>query len=111
LHLLGYLFAPVLACLMAGQTAAFLLVGVTAFLYLRRGRPIAAGAALAVCAIKPHLFGPFLVCILLWTIARREWRVPAGFALTVSCASVLRTLSLPRDARAPTGPERVAPRD
>ena len=86
-HLLGYLFAPALACLMAGQLGILLLLGVTLFLYLRESRPFFAGAALALCALKPHLFLPFALVLLLWALRRKAWRIPAGFlaALAASC--------------------------
>jgi hypothetical protein len=88
LHLLSYLFAPVLACLMAGQLGTFMLVGVVAFLYFRASRPAIAGAALVLCAIKPHLFPAFGVVVVVWAIRQRAYRMMAGFAvaLAASCA-------------------------
>jgi hypothetical protein len=90
-HLLGFIFAPVLACFMAGQFGIFLLTGVVLFLYFHRSRPWLAGAALLLCAFKPHLFLPLAIPLLLW-IARgidreRRFRILAGFAvaLAVSC--------------------------
>ena len=55
LHLLGYMFAPVPACLMAGQLGIFFLLGLVLFLLLHRSRPFLAGVALLPCAVKPHL--------------------------------------------------------
>jgi hypothetical protein len=81
LHLLGYLFAPVMACLLAGQTSAFLLFGLTVFLYLHRSNPLLGGLALSLCLIKPHLFAPLILCILLSSISRSSWRVLSGIAL------------------------------
>jgi len=43
-HLAGYIFAPALACLMAGQFGIFLLLGVALFLYLHQSRPFLGGA-------------------------------------------------------------------
>jgi hypothetical protein len=88
LHLLGYVFAPAVACLMAGQFGIFLLTGVVFFLYLHQSRPFFAGAALLLCALKPHLFLPFAVALLLWVVYRRAYRALAGFtaALLASCA-------------------------
>jgi hypothetical protein len=87
-HLFGYLFAPALTCLMAGQIGIFLLLGITLFLWLHRSRPFLAGAALVVCALKPHLFLPFALVLLLWAARSRAWRMLAGFsaALAASCA-------------------------
>ena len=61
LHLLGYLFAPALACFMAGQIGIFLLLGLSLFLLWRETRPFLAGAALLPMTLKPHLF-----CQLRW---------------------------------------------
>lgn len=88
LHLLGYLFAPSLACMLAGQTSAFALLGLTLFLYFHRTRPLIAGATLLLCALKPHLFLPFAVVLISWAVAQKAYRVflGAALALTVSCA-------------------------
>ena len=90
-HLLGYVFAPVLACQMAGQLGTFLLLGVVLFLLLHRTRPLLAGAALLPCALKPHLFLPFAIALVLWSLHRRVFRVLAGFVvvLTASCVVTL----------------------
>ena len=90
-HLLGYVFAPVLACQMAGQLGTFLLLGVVLFLYFHRSRPYLAGAALLPCALKPHLFLPFAMVLVLWTIDRKAYRILTGFAaaLLASCAFTL----------------------
>lgn len=87
LHLLGYCFAPVMACLMAGQFGLFLLLGVVLFLYFHRSRPFIAGTALLLCAAKPHLFVPFGIVLLWWIAARKQYRVLYGFgvALLASC--------------------------
>jgi hypothetical protein len=87
-HLMGYAFAPALACLMAGQVGIFLLLGVVLFLYFHRSRPSLAGAALLLCAIKPHLFLPFATVLLLWVVSGKSYRIIAGFsaALLGSCA-------------------------
>ncbi len=87
-HLLGYVFAPVLACFQAGQLGIFLLLGVVLFLYFHRTRPFLAGAALLLCSLKPHLFLAFGVALVLWSIGNRTGRILAGFAaaLAASCA-------------------------
>ncbi len=93
LHLLGYLFAPVLACQMAGQLGSFLLLAVLLFFLLHPSRPFLAGAVLMPCAAwKPHLFLPFAVVLLLWIIDRKAYRILAGFVSTM-LASALLTLS------------------
>jgi hypothetical protein len=87
-HLLGFVFPPVLVCYMAGQFGVFLLLGVVLFLYFHRTRPMAAGAALLFCALKPHLFLPFGLVVLIWVFCRRRLAILAGFLLAVvaSCA-------------------------
>jgi hypothetical protein len=80
LHLVGYLFPPALACLLVGQIGIFVLLGVTLFLYLHSAKPALAGAALLLCALKPHLFLPFGVALLAWIIARQAWAILAGAA-------------------------------
>jgi hypothetical protein len=90
-HLLGYLFPPVLICLMAGQLGIFLLFGVVLFLYLHKSHPYLGGAALLPCALKPHLFLPVAIVLLLWTIDRKAYRILGGFTiiLLASCAFAL----------------------
>lgn len=79
-HLAGFVFAPALACLMAGQLGIFFLLGVVLFLHLHESVPWAAGAALGVCAMKPHLFLPISLALLLWVLHRKAYGVIAGFA-------------------------------
>jgi hypothetical protein len=88
LHLLSYVFAPVLACVMAGQVGILLLLGVTLFLYFHASKPYLAGAGLLLCSIKPHLFVPFGIVLLVWSLSKREYRILAGAcaAVAASCA-------------------------
>ena len=88
LHLIGYIFAPALTCLMACEVGIFLLLGLVLFLYFNHSRPFFGGAALLLCALKPHLFLPFAAVLLAWAIYRGRYRILAGFliALTASCA-------------------------
>ncbi|MDR3742229.1 MAG: glycosyltransferase 87 family protein [Terracidiphilus sp.] len=90
-HWLGMAFAPAIACLMAGQISAFLLLGVVLFLRWHKSRPWLAGVALLPCVLKPHLFLAVAVVLLLWVISRRAYRILAGFAaaLLASCALTL----------------------
>jgi hypothetical protein len=89
LHFAGYGFPPVLACLLAGQVGAFLLLGVVLFLRLRETRPFAAGAALLLCALKPLLFLPFAAVIFCWIIVHRSFRLLAGFAAALAAGLAL----------------------
>lgn len=83
LHLIGYTFAPVLMCVPTGQTSAFILLGMALFLYWHERRPLLAGAALALCALKPHLFFPFWLVLLVWSLNRKAHRVVLGAVLGV----------------------------
>ena len=87
LHLVGYLFPPTLACLLAGQIGIFILLGVVLFLYLQRTRPYLAGAALLLCALKPHLFLPFGVVLLAWVLMSKSYKVLIG-AFAALAASI-----------------------
>lgn len=86
-HLLAFAFPPTLGCLMAGQLGIFFLLEIVLFLYLEKSRPWLAGAALVFCTLKPHLFLPCIVVLLLWSARRRDFRLLAGFvaALAFSC--------------------------
>lgn len=87
-HLLGFLFAPTIACQLAGQIGIFLLLSLALFLYLHRTQPFLAGAVLLPFALKPHLFLPFAVALLLWMIVSRRFSLAFGWAtsLGASCA-------------------------
>lgn len=90
LHWLGLSFGPALICVMMGQTSLFSLLGYVLFLRWHGTRPLLAGAALWLCALKPHLFLPFAVVLLVWTVLRANYRLLAGFAaaMAASCALV-----------------------
>jgi hypothetical protein len=85
-HLMAIGFAPALACLMAGQFGIFLLLGVVLFLYFEQRRPAVAGAALLLCCLKPHLFVPVAIPLVLWIVVGRRFRVGAGFAVALLAA-------------------------
>ena len=78
LNLLGYCFPPVLACLICGQVGVFLLLGMVLFLYFYKDKPLVAGFGLFLCTLKPHLFVPFGVAFLVWSVARRQYKVLAS---------------------------------
>jgi len=90
-HLLGFLFAPTIACQLAGQLGIFFLLSLALFLCLHRTGPFLAGAVLFPFALKPHLFLPLALCLLLWSLFRRRFSMLAGFvaALGLSCAASL----------------------
>ena len=88
-HLLGYTFGPALICIMGGQSALFALLGLVLFFRLHRQHSFWAGMALWLCALKPHLFLPFGVVVLLWIAQRRRYGVLAGAAVALASSSAL----------------------
>jgi Glycosyltransferase family 87 len=88
LNFLGLSFAPALVCLIVGQTSLFALLGAVLFLRLHRTRPFLAGAALWLCALKPHLFLAFGVVLAAWALMNGGYRILLGAAsaLAASCA-------------------------
>lgn len=90
-HFCGYLFAPAVFCLVTGQIAIFLLLGIVLFLAWHESHPYMAGAVLLPCVWKPHLFLPFFIVLFLWSVNRKEYRIFAGFfaALLPSAALTL----------------------
>ena len=89
LHLLGCLFAPALACLMAGQLGIFLALGLALFLYWHEDRPILAGAALLPMTLKPHLFLPAALVLLLWVAWRRKPQLLIGLVAAMAASNAL----------------------
>ena len=90
LHLVGYLFPPALACLLAGQTGIFLLFGFVLFLYLYySSHPYGAGMALIVIALKPQIFLPVAVVLTAWTITAKTYRVLSGAAIALGSSLAL----------------------
>jgi hypothetical protein len=87
-HLLGSGFAPVIGCLWAGQLGTFFLLSLALFLRFHRRRPFVAGVALMPFALKPQLFLPLLVAIIVFCVVRKQFTILAGAAsgLAVSCA-------------------------
>ena len=90
-HWLGYSFAPALVCLLAGQVSVFVLLGLVLFLRLHRSHPFLAGVSLWLCLLKPHLFLPFGIVLVVWAILTRSYKLLVGtaIALGVSTAIVL----------------------
>lgn len=76
--LLTLSYFPTVAVLHLGQLTAFL-VALTflAWWLLQRGRPLAAGFALALLTLKP----PWLITPLVYLAVRREWRALGAFGV------------------------------
>jgi Glycosyltransferase family 87 len=91
LPLLGFLFAPAVICLEAGQISIFFLLGMVLFLSFHRSRPFLAGIALLPCILKPHLFLPFALVLLVWIVRTKSYPILTGFlaAFLAGCAIVL----------------------
>jgi hypothetical protein len=87
LHLLAYAFGPALSCILSGQTAIFALVGLVLFLRLQQRHQFAAGLSLWLCALKPHLFLPFGVGLVVWIVATRAYRLLAGTVAALAFSS------------------------
>jgi len=81
-NLLAIAFAPLLSCLISGQSALFPLLGLTLFLRFVNTRPWLAGASLWLCALKPQDFVPFGVVLLAWSLWRRNWQLLLGATLS-----------------------------
>ncbi len=79
LMMLPFVYAPVALDLSQGHDVAVLLL-VYAIVYsaLRRNRFFLAGGVLAIGLFKPHLVVPFL---LIFFLARRNWKFLGGFAI------------------------------
>jgi hypothetical protein len=89
--LLAGVSLPVLSVLMLGQVDLFVVVSFAGcFILLRRDRPVAAGAALALALLKPHL----VLAPLLMLAVRREWRALGAFAAAGVTLVVLPALLL-----------------
>ena len=86
---LGYCFPPALFCVILGQTSILMLTGLALFLRLHKSRPFAAGAALWLCTLKPHLFLPFALVLLIWIALTRAWRILAGALAAFSLGALL----------------------
>ncbi len=80
-------FAPTLFLLLLGQISGLLLLGLVGFLWaVRRQRFALAGCSAALTAIKPHLFAPFAMLLILEAIHKSRHRrtiLAGGLTLTV----------------------------
>ena len=83
-HWLALSFAPATICIFSGQTTLFSLLGLVLFLRLHDTRPFQAGLALWLCILKPHLFLPFGLVLLVWIILKKAYRIVTGLAVAVA---------------------------
>jgi hypothetical protein len=91
IHWLGFAFTPAIICFTMGQTTLLALLGLVLFLRFHRCHPFSAGAALWLCALKPHLLLPFAVVLAAWIVLSRAWKLLAGFAAALAFTSALAT--------------------
>ena len=89
LFVAAFSFGPAIACALAGQTALLALLGWTIFLCFHRTRPFAAGAALWLCLLKPHLFLPVLAVLVLWAARRRRYAILGGAAAALAISAAV----------------------
>lgn len=88
--LLGLLWSPTLLALRFGQLSPVMLLGLAGFLAcIVHGREFAAGAFLALTALKPQLVALVWVPVGLWAVVDRHWNVLAGAAIAVVMGSVV----------------------
>jgi Glycosyltransferase family 87 len=90
--LIGYTFAPVPACLVAGQMGLVLLLGVILFLWWESDRPVLAGAALLLPFAKPHLLALFWFALFFWAVVRKKRQIAIGFMVALTSATGLALL-------------------
>lgn len=83
IHLLAFCFGPAVCCMAYGQTSIFVLLGLCTFFYFAEKRPILAGAALSVCALKPHLLLCVFAAAVMWALSRRVYRLIAAFVIAL----------------------------
>ena len=75
---------------LGGQIGGVLLLGVSLFLWaILNRRDVMAGACLGLLTLKPHLFLPLGLVVLLWSARDRRWKVPAAAVLTIIAGSVM----------------------
>ena len=87
-------FVPTVFVLIIGQISPMVLAGITGFLVLEKKRKsLAAGAMLAVVAIKPHLLYLFWLALLFWICRYRRWQVLLGAAVHFSSLRCCRSIS------------------
>ncbi len=75
-------FGPVFLTLQIGSVGAIALLAITlGIMLLKRNQPLWAGVAFSVLALKPPQAVPLFILLLVWFVARRQWRALAGIAI------------------------------
>ena len=88
------LFMPLLHAFSFGQLNLFVLAGILLFIRTSQANQYAlAGASLFLVALKPHLVYLFLFLVVLWSVRKRLWILPAvalgSLVATLAAASFL----------------------
>jgi hypothetical protein len=82
------LFYPVMNLLFMGQSGGWLLLGLAGFLVAATRGPAPLAALAALCALKPHLFVPFWLCLALNATRSRRGAVLLGWGVLAGLAAV-----------------------
>jgi hypothetical protein len=85
----AYSFGPALDCLLTGQMSILILLGLALFLRLHGTHPLLAGVSLWLCLLKPQLFLPFGVVLLVWIFTSRRYRILVGATAALAVSAVL----------------------
>src|SRR5690242_3552685 len=86
--LLAASFFPLLTALGLGQIGPLIMLGLTLLLRYQTSRPLLAGAATVLIAVKPQLLYLFWMVLLLDCARRRRWRLLAGAGGGLALASL-----------------------
>jgi hypothetical protein len=83
-------FGPAIWLIRHGQTSALPLLGITLFCWAARHEYyFTAGASLLLVAVKPHLFIPLFLVLLVWALHRRKFELIAGALTSIVSASMV----------------------
>jgi hypothetical protein len=91
----AYLFAPIPACLVAGQMGLVLLLGIVLFLWWEPSHPFIAGMALILPLAKPHVLSLVWVVLVFWAVKEKQRRLLAGLILAFVMATGLALIFQP----------------
>ncbi|MFC2043570.1 glycosyltransferase family 87 protein [Chloroflexota bacterium] len=89
--IVSFTFAPTIFILILGQINPWILIGLVGFLFwtTQRRNDWLAGISVALITIKPQLFIPFWIVLLLWIVQQRRWKIPLACGLAIAAASLL----------------------
>ncbi|HKR28332.1 MAG TPA: glycosyltransferase family 87 protein [Acidobacteriaceae bacterium] len=86
--IVAFFLASVVDCFVAGQCTIVVLLGICLFIRLRALHPYAAGLALTLTVLKPHLLSLFWPILLLEILRTRQFQIAAGAVAGVVIASI-----------------------